>query len=144
MLAVNGMASFLSEENVSGHDQILGEGWPSGKSETGAPFPLVHHAVNAECRLLTMIHHRQSELARVLNGATHHPMILNAAPVIRQSHDSGCCQCADGSHLLAGNATRDGARAEDIHTRSRRRALLNPGDHGRTVGHWVCVRHTDN
>ena len=90
-----------------------------------------------------MIHHRETELAGIFHGTTHHPVILNAVTVIGEGHDSSRCQRSDGGHLLSGDAARDGPGAENIHT-GLGGSFLNPGNRRRTVGHGIGIGHADH
>ena len=144
MLAMNGVTGFLGKQDVSGNNQILGKCRPSGKPQSRAPLTLVHYPVRTECRLLAVIHDRQSELSGILHGTPHHSVVLDTPTVVCQSHHPGGSQGTDRRHFLPGDTLGDGSGTEDIHACSRGRTLLDPSNGSRTISHGRRIGHANN
>ena len=70
-------------QNPKIDDRILARGRPTGQSKRGAPIPFVHHPIGHQVVVLTMIEYRELKHLRILNGAAHQLVVLNAVPVVR-------------------------------------------------------------
>ena len=62
---------------------------------------LMHNPVADQIVILAMIEHRQVDHARILDGASHYFVILNAVTVIRDCHHACFCEGSDRSELFA-------------------------------------------
>ena len=95
MLAMDVMIAKLGQRRVPQDDCFLAGRRPPGQSQQRAPVAFVHHAVADQIVILAMIEHGQANHARVLDGAAHQLVILNAMTVVRDRDHAGLRERAD-------------------------------------------------
>src|SRR6266480_4568703 len=88
VLAMNRMIAKFREQNVAHYDRLFARRGPARQSEQRAPVALVRNSVTDQIVILTMIEHRQTHHAGILNRAPHHLVILNAVTVVRDRHSA--------------------------------------------------------
>ena len=114
MLAMHVRAGRLGQQDVPGDDHVFARRRPSAQAQHGAPVAFVHHAVGHQRVILTMVHDRQVEHPRVLEGPAHQFIVLDAMPVVGDRHHSRLPERADGRQFLPRDGLGDGARDVDI------------------------------
>src|SRR5436190_14408691 len=90
-----------------------------------------------------MIHYWQVEHFRVLEGAPHQLIVLDAVTVISDSNHAGLFERSDRGQFFSRNVLRDRAGNENIHHAFGARAFTNQSDSARVVYGRRGVRHAD-
>src|SRR2546421_2157848 len=94
------MIAKFREQDVAHHHCLLTGRRPAGQTKERAPMSLMDNSVADQIVILTMIEHRQVDHARILDGASHYFMTLNAVTVIRYCHHACFCERSDPRDLF--------------------------------------------
>ena len=131
----------VREEQVAGHDDLLGLGGVPGQAQERRVVPLVHLPALGQDVVLGVLHHDHVERRGVLECQAHDSRRLDALPVVGEDPDPGLRHLADVREQLALEASGDGSGGVDVAQGGLVRQGPDLRHHRDAVGDGVGVRH---
>jgi len=144
VLQVDVRAGVFGEDDVAGHDHVLGGIGPSAQAQAGGDHALVHHRALRHRIILAVIHHRQIEHAGVLDRPPHEIVGLHAFAVVGDRDHAGALEGANRRQRLALHADGDAAGRVHPHDGVAGGGVLDELDGAGVVRDRGRVRHANH